>query len=168
MQNRFQNIACRAGQAGPKIYLPHHSVNKGELHCEESDQSITYQAPQVRVLFCLPNCNFFKPNSLATCNRAGGNVARCLMTWLPYLTVSLHYDTFPYVVTLFPYIVTSFPYVVTLFLYIVTSFPYVVTLFLYIVTSFHYVVTLFPYVATLFPYIATLFPYLMTSFPRVM
>ena len=84
MQNRFQNITYRVGQAAPNAYLPRrhfhlprHSVQHlGELRCEDSAQSITCQAGQVRVLLWLPDCRFL-PNSLATWDRASGYVARC-------------------------------------------------------------------------------------------
>ena len=34
-------------------------LNKGEFHCKNSPQNITWREGQVRVLFYLPNCHFF-------------------------------------------------------------------------------------------------------------
>ena len=50
-------------------------LNEGELHCEDSGQNITCEGDHVMVLFCLPDCHFL-PNSLSTCNRIKGYVAR--------------------------------------------------------------------------------------------
>ena len=80
------NITCRAGQAVPKVYLPHWHFNS---HCQYA-QNITCRVGQVyRALFCLPDCRFFVE---FTRNRAGGYVARCLM-WMYIGTPAHRLDT---------------------------------------------------------------------------
>ena len=64
-------FACPSGTSTCPATL----LNKGELHCEDYGQNVACQAEQVRILFCLPDCRFL-PNSLPTCNRASGYVAR--------------------------------------------------------------------------------------------
>ena len=78
-------FTCPAGTSTCPTTL----LNKGELHCEDSTQNITFRAGHlVKLLLCLSDCQFL-PNSLATCNRASGYVVHCqgfshgFRNWVP-------------------------------------------------------------------------------------
>ena len=68
VQHRFQNITCWAWQAAPKVYLPtlalplvlQPCLTKVSYISRTQPKDISCWAGQVRVLFCLSDCCFFR------------------------------------------------------------------------------------------------------------